>query len=241
MKQIILTLSLIFISSLSWAQNSTPNEEVHEIVPKKKVENGYTYIFDAHQPIDTSAGSFSPDPNSESWYWGTAPNGAKGSNGLVIAQRGARITITPQPDLQGVEGVDLTLYPCNTSGAVYGNNPDQYMDICVAMNNQTATGYGLRIAGSSEFNDAVAISIIKYTEGQTKHLTTPARCELLKPGCKIKLAIKSGTLNATLQHEKKKQTISSRIITNNLGREFLLQHTGNAGEDTILIEGININ
>ena len=215
---------------------ATPIPQVHERVDRRKVEGGYVYEFDAYKPIDTSKYSWQPDPSREAWYWGTAPDGAEGHQGLVQAQRGARIRITPESaKSNNITSARLTIAPCKSAGQGFGSATGQYMDICVAMDNQHLTGYGLRLERTPDYDHAVVASIVQYENGETKALTKGEKCE-----CKIRVMISSGVLTAVIQHGKKKQTLSCRIIANRIGNGFMLQHTGTVGTGASILKEIEV-
>ena len=219
----------------------TPIPQVHERVDRRKVEGGYVYEFDAYKPIDTSKYSWQPDPSREAWYWGTAPDGAEGHQGLVQAQRGARIRITPESaKSNNITSARLTIAPCKSAGQGFGSATGQYMDICVAMDNQHLTGYGLRLERTPDYDHAVVASIVQYENGETKALTKGEKCELFLTECKIRVMISSGVLTAVIQHGKKKQTLSCRIIANRIGNGFMLQHTGTVGTGASILKEIEV-
>ena len=224
---------------LAWCK--APITQVHERVDRRKVEGGYVYEFDAYKPIDTSKYSWQPDPSREAWYWGTAPDGAEGHQGLVQAQRGARIRITPESaKSNNITSARLTIAPCKSAGQGFGSATGQYMDICVAMDNQHLTGYGLRLERTPDYDHAVVASIVQYENGETKALTKGEKCELFLTECKIRVMISSGVLTAVIQHGKKKQTLSCRIIANRIGNGFMLQHTGTVGTGASILKEIEV-
>ena len=219
----------------------TPIPQVHERVDRRKVEGGYVYEFDAYKPIDTSKYSWQPDPSREAWYWGTAPDGAEGHQGLVQAQRGARIRITPESaKSNNITSARLTIAPCKSAGQGFGSATGQYMDICVAMDNQHLTGYGLRLERTPDYDHAVVASIVQYENGETNALTKGEKCELFLTECKIRVMISSNVLTAVIQRGKKKQTLSCRIIANRIGNGFMLQHTGTVGTGASILKEIEV-
>lgn len=219
----------------------TPIPQVYEKVDHRRVEDGYIYEFDAYKPFDTGKYSWQPDPTRDAWYWGTAPDGAEGYQGLVQAQRGARIRITPEHSTsKNITSAHLTVAPCKSAGQGFGSATGQYMDICVAMNNQTLSGYGLRLERTPDYDHAVVASIVQYQDGETKALTKGEKCELYLTECKIIVTIISGVLTATIQHGKKKQKLSCRVMPNRLGTGFMLQHTGTVGTGASLLKEIEV-
>jgi hypothetical protein len=114
------------------------------------------------------------------------------------------------------------------------------MDICVAMDNQTLSGYGLRLERTPDYDHAVVASIIEYQNGETKALTKGEKCELYLTECKIRVTISSGVLTAVIQHGSKKQTLSCRIASNKLGTGFMLQHTGTVGTGASILKQIEV-
>ena len=218
-----------------------PLEEVHERVPRQKRDGGYVYTFDSHKPLDTADYSWQPDSQRDGWYWGTASDGAEGLKGLVQAQRGARIMISPETGSPAVTSAVLEVAPCKSAGQGFGSATGQYMDVCVGFDTKNLTGYGLRIERSPDYDHAVVVSLVEYKNGETHALTEPEKCELYRTECKIKVAVKGSKITATLQHDGHKQTITSTVSASLVASEFMLQHTGTVGGGATLIKEIKIN
>lgn len=216
-----------------------PTEEIKEKVGGRKVEGGYVYVFDAYKPTDTNEYNWKTDPRTDAWYWGTAIDGAEGYKGLVQNQRGARIHITPQDRNECITKAKLEVMPCKSAGQGFGSATGQYMDICIGMDMQTLTGYGLRIERTPDYDHAIAICLIKYKNGSTEHVTEPVKCEQYKTPCTINVAYKNGTLTASLKNSKA-QKLTAKIDWENIGQSFMLQHTGTVGASATLIKEISV-
>ena len=216
-----------------------PVEQIHEKVGARKVEGGYVYVFDSYKPADTKEYSWQPNPQADSWYWGTAIDGAEGHKGLVQNQRGARIHITPQDKNEKITRASLKVMPCKSAGQGFGSATGQYMDVCIGMDMQTLTGYGLRIERTPNYDHAVEISLIKYKNGSTEHITVPVKCEQYKTPCIINIEYKNDKLTASLKNSKT-QKLAASIRWDNIGQSFMLQHTGTVGASATLIEEIKI-
>lgn len=242
MKPIISIFSLLTFALSATSQTpatvNIPAEYFHEKVGKQKVEGGYMYTFDAYKPQDTYNETWQPNNNVDAWYWGTAADGATGHEGLVQAQQGARILIKPETTNNKITSARLTIAPCLPDGRGFSSD-NHYMDICVAFNTQTLMGYGLRIQRIPDYDQSVAISLVKYKGGEVTPITETQRCELYRTECKIRVTMENGKLTALIQHDKKKQTISASTNTSNHGDGFMLQYTGTAGKAASLIQEID--
>ena len=217
-----------------------PLPQVHERIDGRKVEDGYVYVFDAFKPKDTASYSWQPDTSRETWYWGTAPDGAEGLKGFVQSQRGARIHITPDATRQPIHAVTLEVAPCKSAGQGFGSATGQYMDVCIAMDMQTLSGYGLRIERTPDYDHAVEVSIVEYREGMVSAISERQKCELFRTPCTINVSMKKETITATLKHDGKKQTLTAKVAAATSGKSFMLQHTGTVGGGATLIESIEI-
>ena len=217
-----------------------PLPQVHERIDGRKSEGGYTYVFDAYKPTDTNDYSWQPAPQRETWYWGTAPDGAEGYKGFVQAQRGARMYITPDATRPAITSVNLTMAPCKSAGQGFGSATGQYMDICLGMDMQRLSGYGLRIERTPQYDHAVEISLVEYRDGTITAVSDREKCELFRTPCTIAVEMKKGHISATIKHGKKKQSLTTDIHAPGLGPSFMLQHTGTVGGGATLIESIKI-
>lgn len=221
-----------------------PIKQIRETVDYKQEAGGYVYIFDAYKPSDTEAYSWKPDNSKPAWYWGTAPDGAEGYKGLVQSQRGARMLITPKTEGKAITSATIEAIPCKSAGQGFGSATGQYMDICVSFDPQKLTGYGLRIERTPDYDHAVVVRLVEYSNGTTSPITPPAKCELFKTPCKISVGIetsKSGEsqLTAILKHGKATQKLEKKIAHPS-GSSFMLQHTGTTGGGATLLKSIKV-
>lgn len=220
-------------------------EKLEMLDGSKKIGNA-TYYFDAYETADTRSHNWTVDTNIPSWYYGTAQDGAEGHKGYVQNQKGARLTITPDNNgkaAKNTASISLTACPCKSAGQGFGSALDQYMDICLGMDMQTITGYGLRIQRTPEYDHAVVVSLIRYDAGIVTHLTEPQKCVLYKTPCKISVSLKAGALTAKIKRNKDVQEIIKEGIpcSSNLSQQqFLIQHTGSVGASATLLKDIKI-
>lgn len=220
-------------------------EKLEMLNGSKRIGNAI-YNFDAYETDDTRSQNWTVNNNIPSWYYGTAPDGAEGHTGYVQNQKGARITITPDNGNTEKRNtyISITACPCKSAGQGFGSALDQYMDICLNMDMKTITGYGLRIQRTPEYDHAVVIMLIKYTNGKVTHITEPQKCELFKTACKIIVSLNGGVLTAKLKHNSDVQEISTSNITCNeklSHLQFMIQHTGSVGASATLLKDIKIH
>jgi len=194
--------------------------------------------LDAHNP-QSDAQSTRPDARS-SWAFGEGVDGAEGCFGLVPTLRGARLMYTGLPNEQ-YEGQKLTLQlaPCKSAGQGFGSATGQYMDICLKFDTRTLTGYGLRFIRTPQYDHAVEICLVEYTDGQITPITQPAECRLFKRGCQVTLTARGTQLDANITLGSLTQRLTATMPHPNAFGGIHIQHTGTTGASGTVIQSIH--
>ncbi len=203
------------------------------------------WTWDAVKPEECAPYDWTPDPRY-AWYYGTAPDGARGQ-GLVEASRGARARYTPLQKTTRGQSVTLRIDPCKTAGQGFGSATGQFLDIYIKMDFTSMTGYALRIARSPRYDRAVVFSFVKYTDGKTTPLTEEVPSSCFRSTCVVSLHYSSGTLSA---HAETTGTavsgapgispavdINVPVEKNKFGG-IGFHHTGSLGASSVMIHSI---
>lgn len=221
-----------------------------ELLSGSKRVGDVLYTFDAYEPKDTRFYNWVVDSSIPSWYYGTAYDAAEGYKGYVQNQKGARLIIEPLKTTllssfhgkkrESIQSISFTACPCKSAGQGFGSALGQYLDVCVAMDKDSLNGFALRIQRTPDYSNAVAVSFVKYQNGEATHLTTPQKCELFHSPCKIKVAIDNSKLIASLRYKNKILNISAIAKANTNAKAMILQHTGSVGSSATLIKDIKV-
>ena len=181
------------------------------------------------------------------WTYGEGINGAVGQ-GLLQAQRGARLMYTPVGRAFGDMSLVLSVDPTKTAGQGFGSATGQYMDVCLKFDTRTLTGYGLRIERTVKYAKAVDFQLVTYRNGVVTPLTAPVSATCYRTGCTIALNYSDGRLEVYVK------TATPRPATSTLPHEVSLQasvdplpfggihiqHTGSCGESTTMLHRLQI-
>ena len=203
---------------------------------------------DGYKPADTSEFPWTFDARKPMWTYGEGFNGAVGK-GLLQAQRGARLRYTPSEGRYGDMSLILNVDPTKTAGQGFGSATGQYMDVCLKFDNQSLTGYGLRIIRTTKHAKAVDFYLVEYDHGQVSALTGPVSATCYRTGCTIFLTVSNGLLKADVETTTPQPEDSTLphvvglvapIRPNDFGG-IAIQHTGSCGESTTMFHRLQVN
>lgn len=207
------------------------------------------WTFDAFKPADTKDYTWKPDPK-HAWFYGEGVDGMKGQ-GLVQLTRGARCFYLPFREKTGDMKVTVKIDPGKTAGQGFGSATGQYLDIYIKFDPETLTGYAVRIERTPEWSNAVAFSIIKYTNGETRTIGKPVISNCFRSTCTVTIQMKGNELTATATSnallprptDERVQTevfLDASVAKNEFGG-FGLQHTGSTGPSAAMIHNVEID
>ena len=210
-----------------------------------KVLPGY-WTVDGFKPADTAEFPWSFDRNKPMWEYGEGFNGAVGE-GLLQAQRGARLMYTPTGKRYGDMSLTLEVDPTKTAGQGFGSATGQYMDVCLKFDTETLTGYGLRIIRTTKHAKAVDFYLVEYDHGRTKAITEPVSSTCYRTGCTILLKAENGCLIAHIKTKTPKPDDSSlphvvdlsAPMKSSIFGGIAIQHTGSCGESTTMLHRLS--
>lgn len=207
------------------------------------------WTVDGYKPSDTAAYPWSFDSSKPMWEYGEGFNGAVG-RGLLQAQRGARMMLTPPEGIYGNMEVALDVDPTKTAGQGFGSATGQYMDVCVKFDTRTLTGYALRIIRTTKYAKAVDFLLVRYDHGTVTPLTTPVSAVCYRTGCHLRLIYEGGRLAAHVATDTPLPTPDDPALQTevSLAAEvgpspdggFAIQHTGSCGESTTMLHHLRI-
>lgn len=202
---------------------------------------------------DKVAGKWTPshvDNTKSSWAYGTgAKNGFLDYSGIYQTARGARLRYTPVGDSFGDMDVTLKVAPGKTASQGFGSDY-QYMDIMIKFDNQTLTGYGLRIYRTS--GDSCDFVLMQYKDGKSKEICEPLRSSCYLTECTIRVWTEDGKLYAHVESSQPQSSgaadkgyaaevdLTADITTNTYGG-FCLLHTGTTGDNSTYIGSLQID
>lgn len=201
------------------------------------------WTFDTYKPLDTSEYQWDTDKYSSGWRWGRGVDGAADSYGYIQSSRGARMMYTPVAKTTGGMSVTVLCDPCKSAGQGFGSATGQYLDVCVKMNNNTLTGYALRLRRTPLLDKAVEAVLIKYVDGKTEEICSPAVTTLFKKGCHIVVNAEGEELTATISRDGVDEapvSLAAKIEKSDEGG-FVLQHTGSIGASALVVKEIAID
>ena len=205
------------------------------------------WTIDCHKPNDTSCYEWQPDTTRSAWGYAEGVDGAEGTWGMVQIQRGARLMYTPEKDVDvdvdavGEQLCEVRLDPCKSGGQGFGSATGQYLDICIKFDTRTLTGYGIRLERTPDYDNAVAMKMVEYRNGEISTISEPQKCTLFKPGCIITLHAVGDTITAKIENTRSdNEPMLLEVLmahpTPYCG--FHLQHTGSTGASAIVVRSI---
>ena len=207
------------------------------------------WTFDSYKPADTAEYDWKADNNVSAWYYGTGEDGSLKETGLVTARRGARCMFTPARKKTKGMDIAMEIAPGKQGGQGFGSATGQYMDICIAFDTHTLTGYALRMERTPRYGNAVEAWLIEYRNGTVKALTTPVATSAFRTICTVNLGISNGKLRASVTSSAPQRNDDSEILPyidlqadvakTTLGG-FAIQHTGSTGGSAALIRKLDI-
>ncbi len=201
------------------------------------------WTFDVCKPTDTEAFPWTADTLAQPWYYGAAQDAAVGQ-GLVQQTRGARLFYMPTRDACRSTRVTAILDPCKSGGQGFGSATGQYLDLYIAFDPTTLTGYGLRIERTPKYDKAVTFTLMRYENGVSKALTEPLASSCYRSSCTVQLSLEGDHLKATASTSAPEaQTRAEVAPTVNLETRVEtpkacalgIQHTGTVGSGATLI------
>lgn len=135
-----------------------------------------------------------PDSEKDAWYYGQGNNGAANMTGMLQAQN-ASLFYTPAAEVKGDMKLSLTVAPFKTAGQGFSIAP-LYMDVLIAFDAGTKTGYGLRFIRTTKFHDAVDCVFVKYQNGNITEISEPVSTSCYRTLCHITLEVAGTKLTA---------------------------------------------
>lgn len=229
----------------------TPTEPLARMVPalpiavQSEVREGQ-WTMDCYKPADTRDYDWTVDNSKSAWGYAEGVDGAEGEWGLVQIQKGARLMLTADKNVEPTDRqmCRVELCPCKSGGQGFGSATGQYMDICIKFDTRSLTGYGLRFRRSPEYDHAVEVLLVEYANGDIQEITKAERCDLYKKGCVVTLNADGNILTATIERTADGKTETQRLETEmehvNGFAGFHLQHTGSTGASATVIKSIYI-
>lgn len=249
-----------------------PDISIMSTKAQTELKEGF-WTLDAYIPEDTKLGykpldsdeiddKYSKKVNGkwteiseQSWAYGTGnKNGFKDYSGLYHTGRGARLRYSAIGETFGDMDVTLKLAPGKTAAQGFGSDY-QYMDIMIKFDNETLTGYGLRIYRSS--GNSCEFVLMQYADGLSKEICTPVRSTAYLTECTVRVWTEGNTLKAHVESSSAEAAskaeasttteipvtasvdLSATITANTYG-DFCLINTGTTGDNTTYIGDINI-
>lgn len=193
-------------------------------------------------------GTFGGTDNN--WAYGTGnKNGFLNYTGIYSTKRGARLRYTPKDMIATDMDVTLKIAPGKTAGQGFGSDY-QYIDTMIKFDNETLTGYGLRVYRSS--GDSCDFVLMQYANGLSKELTEPVTSSAYLTEVTLRVWTDNNTLNATVNSSKAQpatavekgylESVSlSTPITASTNQGFCFISTSTVGDNTSYIGDISLN
>jgi hypothetical protein len=208
------------------------------------------WSVDGFKPMDTAEFDWTVSAEKDYWYYGTALNGARGE-GLVQADKGARLLYTPLEGSYGDMEVTWLVDPAKTAGQGFGSATGQYLDLYIKFDTQTLTGYALRVVRTTKYSNAVDFVLMKYDHGKATAICEPVSSPCYRTGCTLRLWTSDGKLRAHV--ETATELLMSRtpglsptvnleapIEANEFGGVGV-QHTGSTGESVTMLHQLKVD
>ncbi|MDE6684915.1 MAG: hypothetical protein K2J94_07025, partial [Duncaniella sp.] len=147
--------------------------------------------------------------------------------------------------------VNIIAEPAKGPGQGFGSATGQYMDICVKFDPVTLTGYALRIERTPDYDKAVTMTLVKYTDGRVTPISEPVPTSCYRTPCHISLDINDNKLTVTAKTDAPAVTPSSADIKpyvmltapveQSRNSSLMIQHTGSTGASATLLRDLNIS
>ena len=243
-----------------------PDLSIMSTKAQKDLIEGF-WTMDAYIPADTQSGYIPLDGteedtkysakvknwttvNDQSWANGTgAKNGFLNYSGIYHTGRGARMRYTAIGNDFGDMDVTLKLAPGKTAAQGFGSDY-QYMDIMIKFDNETLTGYGLRIYRKS--GNSCEFVLMEHKDGKSKEICTPVQSSAYLTECTVRIWTEGTKLKAHVESSSPQAAtiaeangyaatvdLAADIVGNNYG-DFCLINTGTTGDNTTYIGDISI-
>ena len=198
------------------------------------------WTLDAYKPADTAEYDWNVTADRPAWCYGEGMDGAEGCYGMIQDVRGARMMYTGKQD-ERYDGQTLTvqLAPCKSAGQGFGSATGQYLDICIKVDTQTLTGYGLRFIRTTAYDKAVEVVLVEYAQGVVTPVSAPEKCTLFKKGCSLTLSATATTLTAHIVNGTQEQQLTAPVAHPNSFGGIHIQHTGSVGASATVLQSIN--
>lgn len=197
--------------------------------------------MDCHKPADTERYAWTADNSRPSWRFGTAPDGAVGE-GLVTANRGARLWYTPSISTGDSVALELWADPCKTAGQGFGSATGQYFDIGIGFDIQSLTGYVLRIERSPDYDHAVLFTVCRYDNGRTTPVSESVPSDCFRTGFHLVLSQKGGKLHVRAERNMPEDASVVELSADApaTGRSIYMQHTGTCGASALMLHRLRV-
>lgn len=214
----------------------TPTEPLPLQLPAFQLTSNQ-WKLDVYRPSDIpEEHKYTPDTTRPAWGFAQGVDGGDRQWGLMQLQRGARMMLP----VDNVRKAILQLCPNKVAGQGFGSATSQYMDVCVAFDCETLTGYGVRFQRVPQYGESVEMSIVEYKDGQIAKIVTPEQCFCYKPECCVTVWVDGDTINAVIEYAGKQHSLNAKMSAPHTSGGFHLQHTGSAGDSSTLIKGIEL-
>ena len=205
------------------------------------------WTVDGFKPADTAEFPWTFNRQKPMWEYGKGFNGAVGE-GLLQAQRGARLMYTPAEGFYSDMSLTLHVDPTKTAGQGFGSATGQYMDVCLKFDPHTLTGYGLRIIRTVKYAKAVDFYLVAYENGHVKAISEAISATCYRTGCTISLQLIGNRLSAHVETTTPKPADSalphvvdlSAEVKGNAFGGVAIQHTGSCGESTTMLHRLQV-
>ncbi|MDE6378429.1 MAG: hypothetical protein K2K72_06775 [Duncaniella sp.] len=205
--------------------------------------------FDTYKPADTAPHQWKAD-STVGWYYGKGVDAITGQ-GLIQSSRGARLFYTPMRTSCKSMEVSLIAEPAKGPGQGFGSATGQYMDICIAFDPATLTGYGVRIERTPDYDKAVTFTLVSYRDGNVTPLTEPVATSCFRNPCSITVSLDKRILSAKASttapsdgpraDQRIRPSVSLTAQAGALaGTSLMIQHTGSTGASATLLRDLHI-
>lgn len=210
------------------------------------------WTMTVNKPADTKKYKWPVErQDSLVWLYDMGIDGAANSYGLTLAHRGARMMFTPESHIvYKAMSIQFDVDPCKEIGQGFAGNNGQYMDLYIMYNNRTNSGYALRIFRDKDYDHAVKMVFLKYTNGEYEKVCEPVAVTGFRRGCHISVEMKGKKLTASLTNKVQvpydtlgipaEASLTAVVEPSTFGG-FGLQHTGSIGGSGIVIKGLKLD
>ncbi len=119
----------------------------------------------------------------DAWSYGEGTDGAAGQVGLFQGRSG-RMLYTPVGKKSGNMKLSMEVVPSKTAGQGF-SIANLYMDVLIQFDNQTMSGYALRLIRTTKYGDAVDCMFVRYDNGKVTEISKPVTTSCYRPPCNI--------------------------------------------------------